>query len=191
MQNDFKVGDDVICICKDATGRKYFEENKRYKITAISIKNGTLKVQGSDQNWRFERFQKAKEPDSGFDYLKTPWFIRINTETEFNLVVGFFKSKGFVFRNFQVYERFVVGLTNCSVYGSVIRVGDLPLARLSNQELLLLEKEQVHEIKIQFETSIKSVIYPKIISEKDSEIQKIQEEMKKLSNRLETLKEEN
>lgn len=135
------------------------------------------------ENFELVQSKKQEEPTE-FDMRSTPWFIRVKDEEEFEIAKKFVKSKGFFFSYTEDYQACTV-ITNRSQHGEELLAGKQAVIRTP-----FVEGKK--EIKLHFKTKkvLDYVQYPEVQSEDPDqlEIQKIEDEMRKLADRLKAIK---
>lgn len=179
MGSKFKVGDRII-----RTSVHLFGGVKKGEIY-------TIKKVLSDSNINLEEcpiysydpayFELYKEePVKQFDMKTQPWFIRVNNEQEFDLVQEWLKENFGTVPYFGWYPQ-TKGLTNTNIDGKMY--SDYVMWFCDDKNL----NQNTNEIKLRFKTTIDSVEWPIVESEKDKKIRELQETIKKAEEQLKEL----
>lgn len=191
-KRNFKIGDIVRCTSQSYT---YIFEWAQYVVSEVEEGYHGTNIRLTDWSglmldcWYpsedFELIeQKKEEKSTEFDILNTPWFIRVKDEEEFEIAKEFLKSIGFFFSYGVQYEAGTV-IANRSATGEVLPFGKQALIRTPFTK-------GKKEIKLNFKTEkvLDYVQYPKVQYEDpdQAEIQKIEDEMRKLADRLNAIK---
>ncbi|MNF29693.1 hypothetical protein D3C85_851520 [compost metagenome] len=164
--NKFKIGDTVRRIRSAHAGMGYGDTAV---VTNVSGINLTLKGYKSEHD--AQNFELA-EPQ--FDMKTSPWEIRVNTTEEFASTQRWLEA------NFGtglpgLMPKLPFMLTNTTTTGDIMnRVmwGDIS------------SKFSRREIKLQFETTIKSVTYPEVETEQQRKIRELQETIEKAQKQI-------
>lgn len=177
----FKKGDIVRCV-RPISSTNYLVLGKNYTVEAFLSSIDMVVVQGLPYQWNACRFELVKRE---FCIKTDPWFIRINNEEEFNVAKQFLNNKGLAFsprggslcynKSFKYLCLYEVGSTFTQT--NVVVFGDN-----GEKEIKLTFKNTIELDKIEYP----EVELPK--SERQVEIKKIEEEMRKLADRLNKLK---
>lgn len=183
----FKVGDKVCCV--DDSGyhnTDYLVKGSIYTIVDaywFECKSGEVSIR--DTTAYPEDFKLYKEEPMNQSDMKTqPWFIRVTNEQEFNLVQEWLK------KNFgKVYENSFVGepmfLTNISALRGMCHDVFWSSDMDYTQSLRLVP----NEIKVNFKTTIDSVVFPTVESEKDKKIRELKETIEAAAKQIKELEE--
>ena len=170
----FKKGDTVRCI-RGTVDTEYLVQGKDYIVDSFDESSNTLVVQRLPNDWHADRFELVT-PE--FCMKTQPWFIRVNGHQEWKLAVEFARSKGIdFFSGHASYYGSITLITNVDTWGTIPRY--------------LMHGYQCgtkNEIKLSYKKVIDKVEYPVVKSVQELEIEKIEDEMRKLADRLSKLK---
>lgn len=174
----FKRGDRVFAL--ETIGRLVF--GRKYIVHDVLSNGAVLSIVGDPILYSSDRFDLVK-PE--FDMKNQPWFIRVNNEEEFGVVADFLEAKGFRFYE-KKYTKNTQAIGNTDLAGNIER--DSKVSRLMTSEIEKVIHYGGKEIKLNFKTTIDSVEYPEVKSAQQVEIEQIETEMRKLADRLNSLK---
>ena len=190
MMQEFNIGNRVVCVCRD--------EYNWYKIgSEFTIRSGSFVDHGDDTVcYLVEEFSDdgiwiqgnhfnlvKEEPKQMFNIKSDPWFIRVNSEQEFEVIQDWLQENyGEKIRaNYGTHMKW---LTNTQCDGHI------------NSKLLVmhgrgnpLETTSRKEIKLTFKTTIDSVEYPVVESEQQIKMKQLQETIDKAARELKELRE--
>lgn len=186
----FKIGTRVVCVTSDCN---WYKEGDKFVIRSapfIDTQDNAVcyhvKEQPNDSVWiQGSQFKLAEEETKQMFNIKTdPWFIRVNSEQEFEIIQDWLQENyGCCLPLFYSVE--FEYLTNTLWTGQVEDAfvmygqGD-PLGTVSRKE-----------IKLTFKTIVNSVEYPEVNSPQQIQIAALQETIEKAAMQIKLLKEGN
>jgi len=186
---EFNIGDKVVCVCRDEYN--WYKVGSEFTIRSDSFIDYEANTvcyrveEFSDNNiWiQADHFNLVKEePKQMFNIKTDPWFIRVNSEQEFDAVQDWLEENyGERMRaNYGTYMKWLTN-TQCDGYVSSKLVmhgtGD-PLKTTPRKE-----------IKLTFKTTIDSVQYPAVETEQQIKMKQLQETIDKAARELKELRE--
>lgn len=176
--NNFKLDDKIECI---NAGYENLTNGKVYTVTGgTQYWVLTISDRGTDQWFTPTRFKLYEEKEM-FDMKSNPWFIRINSKSEFGAVQAWLKDN-FGSAMDSAYASNMKYLTNTSCEGTVYEA--YPMWGSGDPTETFR-----HEIKLSFvtKTSIGSVEYPEVKSPAQIELEALQEKISELQTQAEKL----
>ena len=183
----FKVGDKVRCIGSQTANGEQIDVGYVGTITHVAS-DGAIVVDnmfghmGNAVCWP-EAFEKIKEePKQMFNIKSDPWFIRVNSEQEFNVIQDWLQEN-YGCSLITSYKTAFEYLTNTSCTGQIEE------AFVMHGRGNPLETTSRKEIKFTFKTTIDSVTFPEVESEQQIKIKQLQETIDKAARELKELRE--
>lgn len=126
-----------------------------------------------------------------FDMKTTPWYIRVNSQAEFDAAVNFALAQGC--RENRYNSAYLPNVTRA--IGTSLRDDDLFL--FDTEQFYWLGEDSLtevlgrHEIKITFKTVVDKVEYPAVESETQKQIRELKETIEKAQQQIIKLEKEN
>lgn len=178
----FKVGDRVYCVDDSGYTEFYVVNGAIYTVVdKLWFECESDEVSIQDVTEYHEDFKLYKEePIKQFDMHTQPWFIRVNNEQEFHLVQEWLKENFGTCYNCGWHPQ-MIGLTNTTVYGEIY---NNYVMWFSDDKSL---NQNSQEIKLKFKTTIDSVEWPVVESEKDKKIRELKEIIEAAAKQIEEL----
>jgi len=185
----FNMGDKVVCVCKDEDS--WYEIGSEFTIRSAPFRdtqdnticylvkeqpNNGVYIQGS-------QFKLTKEePKQVFNIKTDPWFIRVNSEQEFEVIQDWLEEN---YGSFLIsdYSPAFEYLTNTSSDGQIEE------AFVMHGRGNPLETPSRKEIKLTFKTTVDSVQYPEMETEQQIKMKQLQETIDKAARELKELRE--
>jgi len=130
--------------------------------------------------WRVEPV--TEEPKQMFNIKTDPWFIRVNSKQEFEVIQDWLQENYGTCLSSNYYSSMVY-LTNSYADGGVRE--DFVMHGSSDP----LEKQALKEIKLTFKTTIDSVTFPEVETEQQIKMKQLQETIDKAAKQIKELKE--
>ena len=131
-------------------------------------------------DWRVEPV--TEEPKQMFNIKSDPWFIRVNSEQEFEVIQGWLQEN-YGCSLITSYNTAFEYLTNTSCTGQIEEA--FVMYGRGNP----LEATSRKEIKLTFKTTIDSVQYPEMETEQQVKMKQLQETIDKVARELKELRE--
>lgn len=186
----FNIGDKVVCVCKDEDN--WYKIGSEFTIRSapfVDTQDNTvcyhIKEEPSDSVWiQGSQFKLTKEePKQMFNIKTDPWFIRVNSEEEFEVIQDWLEENyGEKIRaNYGTHMKW---LTNTQCDG---HINSKLLVMYGSGEPLATTPRK--EIKLTFKTTIDSVQYPEMETEQQIKMKQLQETIDKAARELKELRE--
>ena len=185
----FNIGDKVVCVCKDEDN--WYKIGSEFTIRSapfVDTQDNTvcyhIKEEPSDSVWiQGSQFKLTKEePKQMFNIKTDPWFIRVNSEQEFEVIQDWLEENygSILISNYSTAFKY---LTNTADDGQVEE------AFVMHGQGNPLETTSRKEIKLTFKTTIDSVTFPEMETEQQIKMKQLQETIDKAARELKELRE--
>ena len=186
---EFNIGDKVVCVCRNDDN--WYKIGSEFTIRSDSFVDRTddevcylVEEFSNNKIWiQGNHFELIKEePKQMFNIKTDPWFIRVNSEQEFEVIQDWLEEN-YGTRLSSSYHSRMVYLTNSYDDGEV--QNSFVMHGVGNP----LEKNSRKEIKLTFKTTIDSVEYPVVETEQQIKMKQLQETIDKAARELKELRE--
>ena len=186
---EFNIGDKVVCVCRNDDN--WYKIGSEFTIRSDSFVDRTddevcylVEEFSNNKIWiQGNHFELIKEePKQMFNIKTDPWFIRVNSEEEFEVIQDWLEEN-YGCSLITSYNPAIEYLTNTSCTGQTEE------AFVMHGAGDPLKKKTRKEIKLTFKTTIYSVEYPVVETEQEIKMKQLQETIDKAARELKELRE--
>lgn len=181
---EFNIGDKVKYTGEDFMGL-YIDTKEVYTVSSCNAGYLKLKEIIYSHSYKVENFvhvEVKEEPKQMFNIKTDPWFIRVNSEQEFEAIQDWLQEN-YGCSLIASYNTAFEYLTNTSCTGQIEE------AFVMHGRGYPLETTSRKEIKLTFKTIIDSVTFPEVESEHQIKMKQLQETIDKAARELKELRE--
>ena len=186
---EFNIGDKVVCVCRNDDN--WYKIGSEFTIRSDSFVDRTddevcylVEEFSNNKIWiQGNHFNLVKEePKQMFNIKTDPWFIRVNSEQEFEAIQDWLQENYGTCLSSKYSSAFEY-LTN------TLSGGQVEKAFVMHGRGNPLETTSRKEIKLTFKTTIDSVEYPVVETEQQIKMKQLQETIDKAARELKELRE--
>lgn len=186
---EINIGDKVVCVCRNDDN--WYKIGSEFTIRSDSFVDRTddkvcylVEEFSNNKIWiQGNHFNLVKEePKQMFNIKTDPWFIRVNSEEEFEVIQDWLEENYGTWLSSSYYSRMVYLTNSCDD-------GEVQNSFVMHGSGDPLEKQARKEIKLTFKTIIDSVEYPVVKSKEQIKIEELQATIDRACQEIKELRE--